>query len=100
MDTGRRWRAVGRCTGADPREAGREAAGRAQAGGGAALVVVFCSGQADPAGGLVGVPGVFPRGPPIGCSSPALIPSGGAPPRPPRPPPPPPAPLWGSPRRS
>jgi hypothetical protein len=77
MDTGRRWLAVGRCGAADPREAGREAAHRARAGEDAALVVVFCSGQAAPAEVLVGVAEVLPEVPLIGCSSEAVIASDG-----------------------
>ena len=69
MDTGRRWLAVGRRTDADPRGAGREAAMRARSGDDAALVVVFSSGQADPAAVLAGVEDVFPGVPLIGCSA-------------------------------
>src|SRR5947209_103497 len=73
MDTGRRWLAVGRCTDADPRRAGREAAMRARAGQDAALVVVFSCGQADPAAVLAGVDEVFPGVPLIGCSAQTVI---------------------------
>jgi hypothetical protein len=73
MDTGRRWLAVGRCADADPRKAGREAAVQARSGHDAALVVVFSSGQADPAAVLAGVEEVFPGVPLIGCSAQAVI---------------------------
>ena len=55
VDTGRRWLAVGRCMDADPRRAGREAARQARVGTNPALLVVFCSGQADPAEVLAGI---------------------------------------------
>src|SRR4051794_19805744 len=55
MDTGRRWLAVGRCADADPRRAGREAARRALVDTNPALLVVFCSGQSDPAEVLAGI---------------------------------------------
>ena len=77
MDTGGRWLAVGRCSNADSREAGREAAQRARAGDDAALVVVFCSEQAAPAEVLAGVAAVFPGVPLIGCSSQAVFASDG-----------------------
>ncbi|OLB73636.1 MAG: hypothetical protein AUI14_25775 [Actinobacteria bacterium 13_2_20CM_2_71_6] len=77
MDTGRRWLAVGRCIDADPRRAGRDAARQACVGTDAALVIVFCSGQADPAEVLVGIDEIFPGVPLIGCSAQAVIASAG-----------------------
>jgi hypothetical protein len=77
VDTGRRWLAVGRCADADPRRAGREAARQARVETNPALLVVFCSGQADPAEVLAGIDEVFPGVPLIGCSSQAVIASEG-----------------------
>jgi hypothetical protein len=77
VDTGRRWLAVGRCTDTDPRRAGREAARQARVDTNPALLVVFCSGQADPAEVLAGIDEVFPGVPLIGCSSQAVIASDG-----------------------
>ncbi|OLB64468.1 MAG: hypothetical protein AUI10_10855 [Actinobacteria bacterium 13_2_20CM_2_72_6] len=73
VDTGRRWLAVGRCTDADPRRAGREAARQAWVDTNPALLIVFCSGQADPAAVLAGIEEVFPGVPLIGCSAQAVI---------------------------
>jgi hypothetical protein len=50
---------------------------RARSGDDAALVVVFSSGQADPAAVLAGVEDVFPGVPLIGCSAQAVIASDG-----------------------
>jgi len=77
MDTGRRWLAVGRCTDADPRRSGREAARQARAGTDAALVIVFSSGQPEPAAVLAGIGEVFPGVPLIGCSAQAVLASTG-----------------------
>src|SRR5256886_288050 len=62
---------------ADPRRAGRDAARQACVGTDAALVIVFCSGQADPAEVLVGIDEIFPGVPLIGCSAQAVIASAG-----------------------
>jgi hypothetical protein len=61
----------------DQRRAGREAAQQARAGAEPALVVVFCTGQTEPAEVLAGVDEVFPGVPLIGCSSQAVIAANG-----------------------
>jgi hypothetical protein len=77
MDTGQRWLAVGHSADLDPRRAGREAAQRALAGPGPALLLVFCTGQPDAGRVLAGIEEACPGVPLIGGSSQALIASPG-----------------------
>jgi hypothetical protein len=73
MDARRRWLAVGHSSDPEPRQAGREAAGRALQGPDPALLIVFCSGLDEPSAVLAGINEVFPGVPLIGCSSARLI---------------------------
>src|SRR6266536_2966325 len=78
MDPARRWLAVGHSADPDSRQAGREAALRAQDGNDPALLVVFSSGP-DPVRMLAGIEEVCPGVPLIGCASQALVASTGPP---------------------
>jgi hypothetical protein len=78
MDPARRWLAVGHSADPDSRQAGREAALRAQDGNDPVLLVVFSSGP-DPVRMLAGIEEVCPGVPLIGCASQALVASTGPP---------------------
>lgn len=73
MDTGQRWLAVGHCADIDSRRAGREAALLTVDGPEPALLIVYCSAEAEPTEVLAGIDEVYPGTPLIGCSSQALI---------------------------
>jgi hypothetical protein len=77
MDTGQRWLAVGHSADVDSRQAGRDATRRALGGTDPALLIVFCSGPADPEQVLTGIADVCPGVPLIGCATQALITPGG-----------------------
>jgi hypothetical protein len=69
----RRWFAVGRSADPDSRRAGAYAAARALVATDPVLLIVYCSGPAEPAEVLAGVAGVAAGVPVIGCSAEALL---------------------------
>jgi hypothetical protein len=69
----RRWFAIGRSADPDPRRAGAYAAARALVATDPALLIVYCTGMAEPAAVLDGIADVANGIPLIGCSAEALL---------------------------